>query len=335
MRRAVLPRLIGPRLIVPWLIAFGIALLGGVGAVVALDATVFSAGSFVQLYMDALARGDVSDALSLPGVHATGHGGASEPSIALLHDGTLAGLRDIHQIGNEDRHGTHLITIRWTSPDGSGTTTFQVKRVGMRFGLFPDWSFAVSPMATVSLTVENNASFTVNGASEVSDTLASLPVKYALLVPGAYSFGHTSRYLTAVPDVVLADTVSQTLRGTVATRANTAFVSTVSTLVDSQLRDCATQQVLFPTGCTFGQSVSDRVSGLPNWSIVALPRLTIVPGTKFGSWAIPATPGTAHLVVSVTSLLDGTSSEFNQDVPFKVQGDIALGADGSMNVTLR
>lgn len=319
-------------LILPWLVALGIAILGGVGAVVALNATVFSAGGFVQVYMDAVARGDVSDALSLRGVQASG--GADRASAALLRDGTLTGLRDIQLTGEEERGATHLITVAWTSPHGSGTTTFQVKRVGTRFGLFPEWGFAVSPMATISLTVENDARFTMNGVAEVSETPASLPVDYAVLVPGAYSFANRTRYLTAPTDIVLADTVRQTLRGTVDTGANAAFVKVVSTLVDSQLRECATQKVLFPTGCSFGQSVNDRLSGVPNWSIVSPPPITIVPGTDFGSWAIPSTPGTAHLAVSVTSLFDGTSSEFSQDVPFTVQGDVRLGSDDSINVTL-
>ncbi len=319
-------------LILPWFVALGIAILGGVGTVVALNATVFTAGGFVQVYLDAVARGDMSDALSLRGVQPSG--GADRPSAALLRDGTLTGLRDVRITADEERGATHLITAAWTSPHGSGTTTFQVKRVGTRFGLFPEWGFAVSPMATISLTVESDARFTINGVAEVSGTHASLPVDYAVLVPGAYSFANRTRYLSAPTDVVLADTVRQTLRGTVDTGANAAFVKVVSTLVDTQLRQCATQTVLYPTGCPFGQSVDNRVSGVPKWSIVSPPLITIVPGTEFGGWAIPSTAGTAHLVVGVTSLFDGTSSEFSQDVPFAVQGDVRLGSDDSISVTL-
>ena len=318
MRRAVLP----------WLIALGLALLIGAGAVVALNATLFGAGSFVRVYLDALARDDVSDALTLPGVRTTGQ------DAALLRDGTLTGLTDIRQTGDEDRNGTHVITVEWTSPEGSGTTRFQVERIGTRFGLFPEWGFAVSPIATVSLTVQNDPRFTVNGVDRVSGARADTPVAYAVLVPGAYSFAHTSRYLTARPDVVLADTVSQTVRATVDTQANTAFLAAVSSLVQDQLKGCAAQTVLFPTGCAFGESVENRVSSTPRWSIVAEPRLAIVPGDTFGTWAIPSTPGTAHLTVTVTSLFDGTTSQFDQDVPFQVQGDIELGAHDAITVTL-
>jgi len=317
------------RALLPWLIALGLALVVGVGTVVALNATIFGAGSFVRVYLDALARNDVSDALTLPGVLTTGL------DAALLHDGTLAGLSDITQTGDEDRNGTHVITVDWTSPEGTGTTSFQVERIGTRFGLFPEWGFAVSPVATISLTVDHDPRFTLNGVDEISDRAADAALDYAVLVPGAYSFAHTSRYLTAAPDAVLADTVNQTLRATVDTHANSAFVSTVSSLVDDQLRECATQKVLFPTGCSFGQAVDNRVASTPNWSIVALPQVSIVPGADYGTWTIPSTPGTAHLAVTVTSLLDGSSSQFDQDVPFQIEGDITLDANDSISVTLR
>lgn len=322
------------RALLPWLVAFGIAVLGSAGAVVALNATVFGAGSFVRVYLDALARGDVSDAVSLPGVRtsATGAGAASS---GLLQDGTLAELGEIRQTDDEQRGALHLVSFDWTTPHGSGSTTFQVERIGTRFGLFPEWGFAVSPMATISLTVAHDPRFTVNGVDEVSAVRASTPVDYAVLVPGAYSFAHTSRYLTAAPDVVLADTVSRRLSARVDTQADAAFVSAVSSLVQKQLAACATQKVLFPTGCAFGQSVTDRVSGTPTWSIVQQPRISIVPGADYGTWAIPATPGTAHLVVPVTSLFDGATSTFDQDVPFRLAADIALGADDSISVTER
>jgi hypothetical protein len=322
------------RALLPWLIAVGIAVLAAAGTVAVLNATTFGASSFVRVYLDALARDDVADALTLPGVHPS-TSGADAPSAALLHDGTLAGLRDIRITGDEDRDGVHLITVDWTVPQGSGTSSFQIERIGTRFGLFPEWGFAVSPMATIALTVAHDPRFTVNGVDEVSGVRANTPVSYAVLVPGVYSFGHSSRYLTAVPDVVVADTVNQTLRATVDTQANTAFVATVSSLVNNTLRECATQKVLFPTGCPFGQSVDDRVSSTPAWSIVAQPQLAIVPGTAFGSWAIPAAPGTAHLRVGVTSLFDGSASTFDQDVPFQVQGDVALGTNDAISVTLR
>jgi hypothetical protein len=317
------------RAILPWLAAFVIAALVGVGTVVVLNANVFGAGGFVRVYLDALARGDVAGALSLPGVDTRG------ANAALLQDGTLSGLSGIQQLSDNERDGAHWVTVGWTSPHGSGSTTFEVRRIGTRFGLFPEWGFAATPLATVSLSVHNDARFTLNGVQEVSAKQSDKAVDYAVLVPGSYSFGHRTSLLTAIPDAIIADTVGENLSADVQPQADAVFVQKATAQVRRQLDGCAKQTVLFPTGCSFGQPIPNRVSGAPAWSIVSYPRITIVPGAQFGTWAIPSTPGTAHLKVAVTSLLDGSQSTFDQDVPFRLRAVITLGADDAITVTQR
>lgn len=314
------------RAILPWLAALVIALLAGAGTVVVLNASVFGAGGFVSVYLDALARGDVSDALSLPGVDT---GGADA---TLLQDGTLAGLSDIHQLSDEERAGAHWVTMGWTTPHGSGSTTFEVRRIGTRFGLFPEWGFVVSPLATVSLSVLNDTRFTLNGVQEVAARASDKSADYAVLVPGSYTFGHRTALLSAAPQSVVADTVGENLSALVQPQADAAFVRETTSQVRQQLEACAKQTVLFPTGCSFGQAITNRVSGAPAWSIVSYPRITIAPGSQFGTWAIPGAPATAHLKVAVTSLLDGSVSTFDQDVPFRLRATITLGADDAITV---
>lgn len=317
------------RALLSWLAAVVIAALAGAGTVIVLNATVFGAGGFVSVYLDALARGAVSDALSLPGVDPRG----ADP--LLLQDGTLAGLSGIHQISDEQHGGAHWITMGWSTQHGPGTTTFEVKRIGTRFGLFPEWGFAASPLATITLNVRNDARFTLNGVEQVSTAKPGGAADYAVLVPGSYTFSHHSTYLSAAPRTVIADTVGENLTATVRPQANPAFVAAVTAQVHSQLDACARQTVLFPTGCSFGQAIQNRVTGAPAWSIVSYPVIRIAAGPEFGTWAVPSTPGTAHLTVEVTSLLNGSVSAFDQDVPFRLRAAIALGADGAVTVVQR
>ncbi len=153
-----------------------------------------------------------------------------------------------------------------------------------------------------------------------------------MLVPGSYTFGHHTALLTAEPQSVVADTVGEELSALVQPRADAAFVAAVTAQVRSQLNACAKQTVLFPTGCSFGQSIPNRVSGAPVWSMVNYPPITIAPGSQYGTWAVPSTPGTAHLKVPVTSLLDGSTSTFDQDVPFRLRATITLGANDAITV---
>lgn len=292
---------------------FALALVIGGGAVAAVNATIFGPGAFVRIYVDALARGDAEGALSLPGVTAGN-------DVDLLLDGAaLSGLSDIRQLSDtEIDGGAHRIVMAWTSPHGSGETAFEVAPVGTRFGVFPEWGFRVSPVATVSLAIEHDPRFFVNKLSASSVVASSGAAPYAVLVPGAYVFGHDTPYLTAKPVTVLADEVGATVDAAVDIQAGPAFVAKLDEQVRSTLDACATQAVLFPSGCPFGQSISDRVVSAPAWTIASYPSMAIEPGDDFGTWEVEPTPAVARLVVDVQSLFDGTVDSYDRDVPFEV-----------------
>ena len=102
--------------------------------------------------------------------------------------------------------------------------------------------------------------------------------------------------------------------------------------VDDFLAQCATQEVLHPSGCPFGLPVFDRVVSPPVWSIVDAPVTTVQPdGT---GWRIPPTDATAHIEVAVKSLFDGTITETSTDVPFVLTGTIEITPDGTVSISV-
>jgi len=117
---------------------------------------------------------------------------------------------------------------------------------------------------------------------------------------------------------VLADEPGATLEAAVDVQPSPAFAVELADRVADHLSACATQRVLFPTGCPFGEAVRNRVVSEPEWTIVALPHLAVEPG-PFGSWIAGPAPATAHLVVNVKSLFDGSVSTLDQDVPFEAR----------------
>jgi hypothetical protein len=301
------------RRVLPWLVALVLAAAAGGGTVAGLNATVFGPGDFVRVYLDALARGDAESALALPGVDAAG------ADDLLLEDDVLTGLTGIRQLADDDLGGgRHRITFAWSAPAGEGTTAFEVERVGTRLGLFPEWGFAESPVATVELDVQHDPRFTANGVRHSTGRDASGAVAYAVLVPGSYVLGHSSTFLRASPVTVLADEVGAVLDAVVDVQAGPEFAATLRDEVHAHLDECATQQVLFPTGCPFGQTITNRVVSDPVWTIAAYPELKIAPGHVYGTWVAGPSPGTAHLVVDVKSLFDGSVSTFDEDVVFEV-----------------
>jgi hypothetical protein len=202
-----------------------------------------------------------------------------------------------------------------------------VERIGTRFGLFPEWGFAISPVAVVSLAVEHDPRFTVNGFETSTGRQTSKASDYAVLVPGSYVFGHDSMFLRADRDTVLASTVGSTTDATVDVVANAEFHTELDAEVHKSLAACTTQHVLFPTGCPFGQRIDDRIVSDPLWTMKHYPTVSIDPSSAFGVWEVFDAPGTAHLKVDVESLFDGTVTTFDHDVPFHANYQIRLDGD--------
>ena len=223
--------------------------------------------------------------------------------------------------------GRHRVTFAWTAPGGDGTTTFEVERVGTRLGLFPQWGFATSPVATVALDVLHDPRFTANGVLESSGQDAAGAVAYAVLVPGSYVLGHDGTFLQAPDVTVLADELGATLDSVIDVQAGPAFAAALGEEVRVHLDECAAQQVLFPTGCPFGQTITNRIVSDPVWTIAAYPELQIAPGQEFGTWVAGPAPGTAHLVVDVKSLFDGSVTTFDEDVVFEVSYTSTIDGD--------
>ncbi len=228
-----------------------------------LNLTAAGPGAFVGAYLDALARRDAASALAMPGVH-PGTGDTQ-----LLGRGRTARLSGIRQVDDVAHDGMHRITMAWTSAGGSGETAFEVRPAGTRLGVVSAWEFAESPVAELSLEVQNTRTFDVG---TITAGTPGGPADYAVLVPGVYTIGHTSTFLDADPVRVTADTVGQDLSAVVDVEANAHFVNAVETQVDKHLRQCTNQQVLFPTGCPFGEQIDNRVVSAPQWSMVALSR---------------------------------------------------------------
>lgn len=313
------------RAVVAWLVVVVLAAGGGVGVVAGLNATVFGAAGFVQVYLTALARGDAAGALGLPGVTV-----AAEDRVDFLTDAALGAptaLRDISVRPGDG--GVELVTVAWTRHDTDGVSTFAVERVGSRLGLFPRWAFAVSPVATLRLAVEHDARFDLNGV----DASTPEPAGFAVLVPGVYALDHHSEFLHAAARTVVADRPGAELGATLDVQPTSGFEHRVAADIRDALAACATQEVLFPTGCPLGHTVLDRVASVPAWSVADDLVIDVGPGADLGTWLVPISV-TSHLVVDVRSLFDGSVSTFDEDIPVSATYLVTVGADDSLGLAL-
>jgi hypothetical protein len=293
-----------------WLVVVLLALGTAAGAVLGLSATTFGASSFVRVYLEAVGRGDAAGALAIPGVTVS-----DDVRTDFLVGDALDGLVGLREVSVEPGdEGATLVTYAWSSPRGDGVSTFTVERDGATLGVFPRWRFAVSPVATLRLTVEHDDRFRVAGVPARTGVGAE-PVGYAVLVPGVYRIDHRSHYLRADELDLAAERPGSELGATLDVQPALVFTIAVTAEVNASLDACATQEVLFPTGCPFGQAIANRVVSPPDWSIAAYPDIHLEPGDEFGTWQVPAAELTAHLRVDVQSLFDGSVSTFDRDLP--------------------
>lgn len=280
--------------------------------VLVLNSTLYSASGFVRSYLDSLARHDADGALELAGTIPA----AGDASRELLVAGALPELGDLALVSDTaDAQGTHRVVYSFTSEGKSGQSTFTVRQQGTLLGLFTTWSFESSPLAVLQVTPQHGSTFTANGV-QLEAAEQDRPSPYLVFAPGTYELSADSLYLQAKAVSVTASQPGAAIIGTVTLQPTDAFVAQVQKEVDGYLDDCATQTVLLPTGCPFGEQISNRIVTTPAWSIARYPTVALQPGPDPGTWLMPATPAAAHLVVDVRSLFDGSVSTFDEDVPF-------------------
>ncbi len=319
------------RLTIRWGVIFGVLLLAFAGTIVTLNSTLYSATGFVSSYLGSLARNDVDAALAMPGVELP-----ADALPDLLVADALGPLSSYELVSDEAAGAEH--TLRFAvqfAGDIQKEVEFWVEHTGPRLGLFSGWQFSRSPVGVLEATPRNAADFEVNGVA-VTSTGANQPARFQVLTPGVYSLTHKSKYLEGARTTFLAENSAWVTEAFVDIYASEAFVEQVNTELAEYLDDCATQQVLLPTDCPFGKHMSNRIEGLPEWSISAYPQVSILPSPdEPGTWVVPPTPAAAHLKVDVRSLFDGSLSTFDEDVPFDVSYTVTFPGDGSLLITPR
>lgn len=318
-------------------------------AFAALNQTVYGASSFVERYLDAIARDDVLTAAATPGVALSaaeleGMGLPADTSRALLRSGVVdEGPSDVRITGDElQDDGSHEVTASYRVGAAIMETTFHVEPIPPLYGVLARWAFATSPLAVLDVTVDHGPYFTVGDDRFTLDArfgkegdelkAFSQSASYLAIAPASYSLSYDDTLLHAdAIDVVAVP--SERVDATLDVQATTAFTERVQAKLDEHLQACTEQHVLQPADCPFGTYIEDRVTTEPDWTIVASPPVTLTPGAD--GFDMPETQGTAHLSVEVQSLFDGSYEQHEEDVPFTIALTARVTPDGNIIVSLR
>lgn len=315
-------------------------------AVGILNRELYSASSFVRMYLEALAEHDVEAALATPGVDLGTDDAPGTGAASLVVPDALSRLEAIAEVSDtEILPGRHRIVYSYTLAAGDsgnsdpgagatvsvpGQTEFDVVQTGTSWLFFPEWEFSRSPTAHAAITVSHAADITAGTAQvavgEPGEFRAS--GEYELLVPSLTMLSHRSTYLGAVPTRLTATKPSSSVSAIVDVQPTTTFVGTVQESVDEFLDSCAAEALLYPPGCPFGLDVNDRIASEPSWSIETYPALTILAGQE--SWVVPNAAGAARVTVDIRSLFDGTVSTRDEVVAFETTFSLSIDAEGAI-----
>ena len=307
------------REIVIWSVVAAAIVAVFAGTVLILNTTLYSASGFVRGYLDTLVRHDVTAALDLAGLPED-----TDASTELLAADAMGELADVQLVSDTvDDRGIHQVVFSFTADGKAGESSFSVRREGTLLALFPTWEFDDSPLGVLQVSPLNGTGFTVNGV-DVTATAQDVPSPYLVFAPGGYELAQDSLYLRASAVQVTVSQPGAAVIAAVDLKPTRAFLDAVQHEINTFLDECTTQEVLLPTGCPFGETISNRIITAPDWSMSTYPPVTLLPGDEAGTWTMPPTTGAAHLLVDVRSLFDGSVSTFDRDVPFIASYDVTF-----------
>lgn len=293
---------------------FGLLALGVVAlwllTVLALNLTLFSATSFVTSYLKALESSDYGLAASHAGL-------TRAPQILPLASEALENPRIVGTSSLPT--GELVIQADYELGDDTHSTVFVVTGGEPILWFFDTWRFSRQPLANLQFAVIGDERVSVNGTDlDVGDL--GVPPRTTVLVPGIYSSSLETEWVQAEPVVSMMTEVGAPAGVRLVVSPTSTLMENTTGALEAYLDGCAAQAVLQPAECPFGVSISDRVVGAVQWTILDYPEIDLRLSADRATWTMVAESGVAEVTVQVQSLFDGSITEFRDTEEFDVVG---------------
>lgn len=290
------------------LIALGIVALWLV-AVLSVNLTINSPSGYVSSYLGALESGNYSLAATQAGL--------SEVPRVVPRDGELKDSRVVGQ--GVLANGDIVVQAEYVLGDSAESTFFVLRESEPVLFFFTTFEFVRPPSARLEFSVVGDNRVVVNG-TELSVARLGVPPRTSVLVPGIYEASFETEWLSAEPVRVSALEVGSSNPLRVVMQPTSLLVDRTRDALEDFLDDCANQGVLQPVGCPFGVTITDRVVGSPEWTILDYPDVSLRLGADRVTWSVVASGGVVEARVQVQSLFDGSLEETVETIPFTVLG---------------
>ena len=284
-----------------------------IGGVLALNATMYSPSRFAENYFAAVATGDWSQAVALAGV---GDDVDVLPSDDhLISSFTVSGWQ---HVGSSDV----VVQVDVVLDEQPERIVIALQRTSRLLGVFDRWAFAEAPLASISAQVSGVPTVTINDTSTAPATTLSA------LVPGVYSVHASTQWVESGGEDVTLTTPGESVRVPLSLSPTAALEDEVRAALGEYLAECASRGVLQPASCPFGTTVSDRLVGVPSWTISVPPAVAVVLSRSAESAEVGAVGGVATVTGTIQSIFDGSLRPLNRDIAFGVTGVVTeLGSE--------
>lgn len=293
----------------PHVIRFAAAVAGviavWIGGVLALNATIYSPSRFAENYFAAVAAGNWSQAVALAGV-------GDEVDVLPSDDHPISGftVSGWQHVGSSDV----VVQADVVLDDQPERILIELRRTSRLLGVFDRWAFSEAPLASISAQVSGVPAVTIN------DTSAAPGTTLNGLVPGVYSIYASTQWVESGVEEIAMTTPGESTRVSLSLSPTAALEDEVRAALGEYLAECASRGVLQPASCPFGTTVSDRLVGVPSWTISVPPAVAVVLSRSADSAEVGAVGGVATVTGTIQSIFDGSLRPLNRDIAFGVTG---------------
>jgi hypothetical protein len=281
-------------------------------SIVAVNLTLYTPGNSVLTYLEALETRDFGFAAAKAGL-------SYVPTTLPEASGSLTDPRILRTATSES--GQKLVEAEYTLGGTTETTVFELETGKPTLWLYNTWRFAETPTANLQFQVTGDDRVDLNGF-RLANTPSGVVPASRVFVPGVYEASLTTPWVSAPAVRATVSEVARDYPLRLRVAATKELMDDVTTAVENYLDDCAAQEVLQPVGCPFGMGVSDRVVGVPDWTVLGYPLVTLTLGSDNSSWDVTATDGVVEARVVVRSLFDGSLSEVSESFFFGLGGRV-------------
>lgn len=285
------------------------------GAVLALNATVFSPQATVENYLGALHDGRTADAVEL--IWPSGNSG----ELVALSDDVSLRPTFVGITGSETLGGITTVTADVLLLGDTVSVEFTLKPADS-WSPLDSWVFSAAPTAVVTVDAAPAGEGSLNGTPQSQSR--------RVLIPSVVEIGSASPWFVvdAVPVPVSVRGVEFVVPTTFS--PSSRLTTDIDRIVRDYLDDCATSTTFAPDECPFGALTFDRVAEGPVWSVEQYPELEIA--ADGSDWVVTGN-GQALLDVSLIDYATEETIDYAQAVPFTIRATIE--GLGTKSVTLR